>query len=376
MNKKERTEQKLGFDRIRSMAEAFCSTESARQLIREAPFLTNEEEVTESLSLTDEMRIITMFETGFPDSGYVDTTPFLIQLEHESYYLDTTSIGRLKTSLDTLRQIVAFFNNCKENKYPYLREMTRPIMLFPEISRRIDSILDRFGEIKDSASEELQTIRRAIKDKESTISKRITVLLKKGQQDGIIDPDSSVTVRDGRMLLPVSAANKRKIAGLVIDESSSGKTIFIEPIEIVELTNLVKELQFAEQREILKILIQFSDFLRPYREELLLSSKILTKIDFIWAKARLALSMEAGMPVLSISNEMSLKSARHPLLERALQREGKEIVPLTVTLNKDKHILLISGPNAGGKSVCLKTVGLLQYMLQCGFLIPASKVPS
>jgi len=373
MTKKERTEQKLGFDRIRSMAETFCSTESAKQMIRETPFLLNEDEIKEALSLTDEMRVITMFESGFPDSGYVDTTPFLLQLEHDSYYLDTVSISRLKTSLDTLRQIVAFFNNSKENKYPYLRRMTEPIMLFPEISRRIDSILDRFGEIRDSASDELQTIRRAIKDKESTISKKITTLLKKGQQEGIIDPDSSVTVRDGRMLLPVSAANKRKIPGLIIDESSSGKTIFIEPIEIVELTNLVKELQFAEQREILKILVQFSDFLRPYREELLQSSKILIRIDFIWAKARLALSMEAGMPVVSLLKEMNLRNARHPILERALKREGKEIVPLSLSLNKDKHILLISGPNAGGKSVCLKTVGLLQYMLQCGFLIPASE---
>lgn len=373
MTKNERTEQKLGFDRIRSMAEAYCSTESAKQMVRETPFLTNEDEIRESLSLTDEMRVITMFESGFPDSGYVDTTQFLMQLEHDSYFLDTISISKLKTSLDTLRQIVAFFNNSKENRYPHLRKMTGPIMLFPEISRRIDSILDRFGEIRDSASEDLQTIRRAIKDKESTISKKITTLLKKGQQEGIIDQDSSVTVRDGRMLLPVSAANKRKIPGLIIDESSSGKTIFIEPIEIVELTNLVKELQFAEQREILKILIQFSDFLRPYRVELIESSKILILIDFIWSKARLALSMEAGMPVVSGTKEMNLRNARHPILERALKREGKEIVPLTLSLNKEKHILLISGPNAGGKSVCLKTAGLLQYMLQCGFLIPASE---
>ncbi|MHC1779949.1 MAG: endonuclease MutS2 [Bacteroidales bacterium] len=373
MTKNERTEQKLGFDRIRSMTEAYCSTVSAKQMVRDTPFLTSEEEIRESLSLTDEMRVITMFESGFPDSGFVDTTPFLMQLEHDSYYLDTISISKLKTSLDTLRQIVAFFNNGKESKYPYLRRMTQPIMLFPEISRRIETILDRFGEIRDSASEDLQTIRRAIKDKESTISKRITTLLKKGQQEGIIDSDSSVTVRDGRMLLPVSAANKRKIPGLIIDESSSGKTIFIEPIEIVELTNLVKELQFAEQREILKILVQFSDFLRPYREELLMSSKILIRIDFIWAKARLALSMEAGMPVISELKEMNLRNARHPILERALKREGKEIVPLSLNLNKEKRILLISGPNAGGKSVCLKTVGLLQYMLQCGFLIPASE---
>src|SRR3989339_491384 len=373
MTKIERTEQKLGFDRIRSMAEALCSTDSAKRMVQSAPFSNSIEDVTEMLSLTDEMRVITMLESGFPDSGYVDTTASLIQLEHDSYYLDIQAISKLRVALETLRQILAFFKNSKDGSYPYLRRLTEPILLFPEVTRRIDSLLDRFGEIKDSASEELSAIRRSIKDKESTISKRITTLLKKGQQEGIIEIDSSVTVRDGRMLLPVSAANKRKIPGFVVDESATGKTLYIEPIEIVELNNMVKELQFAEQREILRILIAFSDFLRPYRDDLLISSELLAKIDFIWAKARLAISMGAGKPVISTDKELNIKNARHPLLEKALKREGKEIVPLTLSLNRDKHILLISGPNAGGKSVCLKSVGLLQYMLQCGFLIPASE---
>jgi len=373
MNKIERTEQKLGFDRIRSMAEALCSTDTAKRMVQSAPFSNSIEDVTEMLSLADEMRVITMLESGFPDSGYVDTTASLIQLEHDSYYLDIQAISKLRVALETLRQILAFFKNSKDGSYPYLRRLTEPILLFPEVTRRIDSLLDRFGEIKDSASEELSAIRRSIKDKESTISKRITTLLKKGQQEGIIEIDSSVTVRDGRMLLPVSAANKRKIPGFVVDESATGKTLYIEPIEIVELNNMVKELQFAEQREILRILIAFSDFLRPYRDDLLISSELLSKIDFIWAKARLAISMGAGKPVISTDKELNLRNARHPLLEKALKREGKEIVPLTLSLNRDKHILLISGPNAGGKSVCLKSVGLLQYMLQCGFLIPASE---
>ncbi|PKO99514.1 MAG: endonuclease MutS2 [Bacteroidetes bacterium HGW-Bacteroidetes-8] len=369
----DRTEQKLGFDRIRSMTEALCSTDSAKKMVQSAPFSYSIEDVTEMLSLADEMRIITMLESGFPDSGYVDTTASLVQLEHDSYYLDIQAISRLRVSLETLRQILAFFKSSKDGSYPYLRKLTEPILLFPEVTRRIDALLDRFGEIKDSASEELQAIRRSIKDKESTISKRITTLLKKGQQEGIIEIDSSVTVRDGRMLLPVSAANKRKIPGFVVDESATGKTLYIEPIEIVELNNMVKELQFAEQREILRILIAFSDFLRPYRDDLLISSELLAKIDFIWAKARLGISMGAGKPIVSNDREINLKNARHPLLEKALKREGKEIVPLTLSLNRDKHILLISGPNAGGKSVCLKSVGLLQYMLQCGFLIPASE---
>lgn len=370
---RERTEQKLGFDKIRTMVQTLCSTETAKNMVLDASFSQERDQVVSLLSLTDEMRVITMLENNFPDSGYVETSAFLKHLEHNTYYLDIASIVKLRTSLETLRQIIAFFNKTKEGAYPNMKRLVEHVVLFPEVSRRIDSILDRFGEIKDNASEDLFTIRRAIKDKEGTISKRINSLLKKGQQEGIIDLDASVSVRDGRMLLPVTASNKKKIPGFVVDESATGKTLYIEPMEIVELNNLLKELYFAQQREILKILVDFSDFLRPYAQDLLLSSGLLAQIDFIWAKARFALSISAGMPVISLDKELTLKDARHPLLERALSKEGKKIVPLTLSLSKKKHILLISGPNAGGKSVCLKTVGLLQYMLQCGFLIPASE---
>jgi len=251
--------------------------------------------------------------------------------------------------------------------------MISPIVLFPEISRRIDAIVDKYGEVRDNASEELSVIRRAIKDKEASISRKISSILKKAQAEGLTDEDATLTVRDGRMLIPVPVSNKKKILGLIFDESASGRTAYIEPIEIVELNNKVKELRFAEQREILKILVEFSDFLRPYLPELLQSAEILGEFDFIRAKALVAISMQAGRPVISKDKELILLKGRHPLLEAALKREGREIVPLTLSLNKEKHILVISGPNAGGKSVCLKTVGLLQYMLQSGFLIPASE---
>lgn len=370
---RDRTENKLGFDKIRSMVQTLCSTESAKNMVFDASFSVDRDSVVNLLSLTDEMRVITMLENNFPDSGYVETSAFLKHLEHSTYYLDIASIVKLKTSLETLRQIIAFFSKTKEGAYPNMKRLIEHVVLFPEVSRRIDSILDRFGEIKDNASDELFTIRRAIKDKEGTISKRINALLRKGQQEGIIDIDASVSVREGRMLLPVTASNKRKVPGFVVDESATGKTLYIEPMEIVELNNLLKELHFAQQREILKILVDFSDFLRPYGQDLLLSSELLAQIDFIWAKARFAISISAGMPIISMDKEFNLKNGRHPLLERALNKEGKKIVPLNLSLNKNKHILLISGPNAGGKSVCLKTVGLLQYMLQCGFLIPASE---
>ncbi|MCL2727249.1 MAG: Smr/MutS family protein, partial [Bacteroidales bacterium] len=209
--------------------------------------------------------------------------------------------------------------------------------------------------------------------KEQQMSKRIHAILKSAQAEGVADEEASVSIRDGRMVIPVSSANKRKIKGFVYDESASGKTSFIEPFEIVELNNQVRELHFAQQREIIKILIAFSDFLRPYAPELMAAADFLAEVDFIRAKATVAIQMEAGRPVLLPEPGISMQRARHPLLQAALKKEGKEIVPLSLTLTPQKHILLISGPNAGGKSVCLKTVGLLQYMLQCGLLIPAAE---
>jgi len=261
----------------------------------------------------------------------------------------------------------------KEGIYPNLQHMASGISAPAEVIGRIDSILDRHGEIKDTASDELYAIRKALKEKEGAISRRVSAILKKAQEEGIVDSDAGVSVRDGKMLIPVSAANKKKIAGFIYDESATGKTAFIEPAEVVELDNQIKELKFSEQREIVRILFEFTEFLRPYIPDLLDGARYLGEIDFIMAKAQIALDFIAGMPIISEEGEMNLRKARHPLLERALKKEKKEIVPLTATLTPQKHILLISGPNAGGKSVCLKTVGLLQYMFQWGMLIPTSE---
>ena len=275
--------------------------------------------------------------------------------------------------LDTLRKVVGFFESVKDEVYPNLKRMSAHILAFPEVQRKIDTILDRYGDVKDTASDELYEIRRSLRDKEGAISRRINAILKKAQEEGIVDSDAGVSVRDGKMLIPVSAANKKRIAGFIYDESATGKTAYIEPAEVVELDNQIKELKFSEQREILRILLEFSEFLRPYLPDLLSAAKYLGEIDFLMAKAQVALDFIAGMPVISENGEMNLRKARHPLLEKALKKEKKEIVPLTATLTPQKHILLISGPNAGGKSVCLKTVGLLQYMFQWGMLIPTSE---
>lgn len=369
----ERIEAILGFDRVRKIISDRCSTEYATARTAEENFSTDAREIRQRLLLTDEMRMIVMFEESFPSNGYIDCVRFLEILSNESSNIDLVSLGKLKTMLETLRRITLFFSNIKDGIYPNLKKMVSSIVLFPEVQQRIDTILDKFGNVKDTASDELYDIRRKLKDKEGAISKRIGILLKKAQADGIVDQDASVVVRDGKMLIPVSTSNKRKIQGFVYDESSSGKTTFIEPAEIVEITNEISELHFAETREIARILYEFSDWLRPYVPDLLDGAKCIGEMDFLIAKAQTALDFVAGMPIISETEEMDLRKARHPLLERSLKRDGKEIVPLTVTLTPQKHILLISGPNAGGKSVCLKTVGLLQYMFQWGMLIPTSE---
>ena len=369
----DRIEHILGFDRIRKIISDRCSTEYAVERTAAETFSTNEKEIRRRLLLTDEMRLIVMFEESFPSNGYIDCVGFLQMLENSGANIDLTSLGKLRTMLETLRKVSLFFSNIKDGVYPNLKRMVSQIALFPEVQQRIDSILDKFGNVKDTASDGLYDIRRQLKEKEGAVSKRINMILRKAQSEGLVDSDAAIVMRDGKMLIPVSSANKRKIQGFVYDESSSGKTTFIEPAEIVEITNEINELHFAETREIAKILYDFSDWIRPSVPDLLKGAKCIGELDFLIAKAQTSLDFVAGMPIISENGEMNLRKARHPLLERSLHKEGKQIVPLTVTLTPEKHILLISGPNAGGKSVCLKTVGLLQYMFQWGMLIPTSE---
>ena len=368
-----RLEQKIGFDRIRQIISDKCSTAYATERAASETFSTKASQIRKRLLLTDEMRLIMMFEDGFPSGGFIDCIDFLKPLESSSAAIDLLSLRKLKTMLETLRKVTNFFEDIKDGVYPNLKRMSAPIMGFPEVQRRIESIIDRYGDIKDTASDALYEIRRSLREKEGAISRRMSAILKRAQEEGIVDGDAGVTVRDGRMLIPVSAANKRRISGFIYDESATGKTAYIEPAEVVELDNQIKELKFSEQREIQRILFEFTEFMRPYIPDLLDAARYLGEIDFIMAKAQVALEFIAGMPVISDNGEMNLRKARHPLLERALKKERKEIVPLTATLTPAKHILLISGPNAGGKSVCLKTVGLLQYMFQWGMLIPTSE---
>lgn len=366
-------ESRLGFDKIRRIISDYCMTDYAADRVDKEEFSCDAAQISERLSLTDEMRLIMMFEDSFPTTGYIDAVPFLEALQKAGSTIDVLSLGKLKTITETMRRLVHFFASVKDGVYPRLKRMAARICTYPEVQRRIEDILDRYGDIKDSASDRLMSIRNSIRGKEGAISKRAAAILHQAQADGYADPDAAVNVRDGKYLIPVSSSAKRKVQGFVHDESASGKTTFIEPAEIIELENEISTLRFEESREIQRILHEFSEFLRPYVPELISGSIFVGEMDFLMAKARTALDFIAGMPVISTDGSLSLRKARHPLLEKALKSEGRQIVPLTINLTDRKRILLISGPNAGGKSVCLKTAGLLQYMFQWGMLIPTSE---
>ena len=368
-----RLESKLGFDKVRTMISDRCSTEYAVGRVAEETFSTDPKTIGLRLALTDEMRLIMMFEESFPTNGYIDCLDFLKPLDNPGWNIDLGSLGKLRTMVETVRRLTNFFMSIKDGIYPNLKKMSAPVLSFPEVQRRIDVILDKYGDVKDTASDNLLQIRRSLKSKEGAISKRANAILKQAQADGIVDDDAGLSVRDGKLLIPVNSSSKKKIPGFVYDTSATGKTAFVEPAEIVELENEIFTLRAEEAQEIQRILAAFSDFVRPYIPELINSAEYLGEIDFLVAKAQVSLDFKAGMPLISEEGEMNLRKARHPLLERALAREKRAIVPVTVKLNPTKRILLISGPNAGGKSVCLKTTGLLQYMFQWGMLIPTSE---
>lgn len=378
MRNAEKIELKLGFNKIREQIAGRCSTNYAIQRAHTEEVSCKKETIDKRLRLTDEMRVITIFEQSFPRNGFVDTIHFLKPLETPSAVISLGDMINLKQFLGTLKELTLFFredklNSGKSLKYPNLFKLAAPVIYPPEILYRIDEIVDRHGEVKDTASPQLQEIRRSLREKENSVSRRVQSVLKRAKDEGIVDLEAKVSVRDGKILIPVDAGAKKRLPGYVYDESATGKTVYIEPAEVVELNNEVRELYFAQQREIARILAEFSDFVRPFIPELLAGSRFVGEIDFLLAKAKVALDMEAGMPIISSENELKLIRARHPLLEAALKKEGKPIVPLTLTLTPAKHLLIISGPNAGGKSVCLKTTGLLQYMFQWGMLIPASE---
>jgi DNA mismatch repair protein MutS2 len=366
-------EQKIGFDRIREILSKNCLSEMGRENVARISFMNDFSKIEYHTTLVDEFLTILVEYDNFPTGHYYDMRGALNKIRVQGTFIEPDELFDLRRSLDTIRGIIYFFKGEKGEKFPNLKELTTDIEVFQNTVKAIDVILDKQGKIKDNASPGLREIRSQIFSLQSSISKRMQQILRQLQADGIVDEDAAVAMREGRPVVPVVAANKKKISGIVHDESSSGKTAFIEPGAIVEMNNRLREYHNAERREIIKILITFADTLRPDIEEIAISYVFLGRIDFIRAKAKLARQFECVKPDLRDEPFFDWHHARHPLLVEALAKENKEMVPLKLRMDEPNRILLISGPNAGGKSVCLKTVGIIQYMLQCGLLIPLAE---
>ena len=367
-------EQKIGFDKIRELLRARCLSPLGQERVDTMAFSDVMTTIERRLDETEEFIRIIREEDDFPDQYFFDVRPSLRRIKVEGLYLDEQELFDLRRSLDTIGGIVRFLrpsdNDDGETPYPSLAELAGSVLTFPRIIADIDRILDKYGRMKDNASPELLRIRRELTATASGISRSLNAILRAAQSEGYVDKDVSPTMRDGRLVIPVAPAMKRKLRGIVHDESSTGRTVFIEPAEVVEANNRVRELEGEERREIVRILTEFSASVRPSIPDMLQSYEFLAEMDFIRAKARLAVETNAVKPALSDEQVIDWSGAVHPLLKLSLEKHGKTVVPLDIALNPSQRILIISGPNAGGKSVCLKTVGLLQYMLQCGLPIP------
>jgi DNA mismatch repair protein MutS2 len=367
-------EQKIGFDQIRQLLKDKCLSTLGKERVNEMNFSDHFEEVDELLNQVAEFVRIIQEEDNFPDQFFFDVRPSLKRIRIEGMYMDEQELFDLRRSLETIRDIVRFLQRNDEEEsdcpYPSLKKLAGDITVFPQLITKIDGILNKYGKIKDNASTELSRIRRELANTMGSISRSLNSILRNAQSEGYVDKDVAPTMRDGRLVIPVAPGLKRKIKGIVHDESASGKTVFIEPAEVVEANNRIRELEGDERREIIRILTEFSNTLRPSIPEILQSYEFLAEIDFIRAKSHFAIQTNSIKPSLENEQLLDWTMAVHPLLQLSLAKHGKKVVPLDIELNLKQRILIISGPNAGGKSVCLKTVGLLQYMLQCGMLVP------
>ncbi|MEG1562508.1 MAG: Smr/MutS family protein [Bacteroides sp.] len=368
-------EQKIGFDQIRQLLKSKCLSTLGEERVDGMSFSDDREEVDERLNQVTEFVSIIQQEDEFPDQFFFDMRPTLKRIRIEGMYLDEPELFDLRRSLETIRNIIRFLQRSDEENntvcsYPSLKQLAGDIAVFPQLIGKIDSILNKFGKIKDNASSELARIRRDLASTMGSISRTLNHILRSAQTDGYVEKDVTPAMRDGRLVIPVAPGLKRKIKGIIHDESSSGKTVFIEPAEVVEANNRIRELEGEERREIIRLLVEFSASVRPSIPEILQSYEFLAVIDFIRAKSQFAIQTNSLKPALEDKQLLDWTMAVHPLLQLSLARHGKKVVPLDIELHQQQRILIISGPNAGGKSVCLKTVGLLQYMLQCGLLVP------
>lgn len=369
-------ENKIQFSEIRSLLKGYCLCQLGKDKVDEMAFSGDVAVINTMLRQTREFRRLQEESDDFPLQFFFDMRESVKRIRLEGTHLEENEIFDLRRSLETIAAIVRFLDRGSDEgvyDYPTLHELTEGVLMFPEILRRIDQILDKYGKVKDSASPALADIRMQLHKAEGSVSRTLYSILRAAQSEGLVDKDVTPTVRDGRLVVPIAPGLKRKIKGIVHDESSTGKTVFVEPTEVVEANNRIRELEAEERREVVRILVDFTKLVRPYVNEIIYAYLLLAEIDFIRARAEFAVLVGGIEPEVQAAPVIDWISSRHPLLWLALKKQDKPVVPLDITLTRDRHILIISGPNAGGKSVCLKTVGLLQYMLQCGLSVPMSE---
>lgn len=363
-------EAKTGFLKIKQILYSLTLSPLGDGWVDAISFKSEFETIVTELNQTKEFVQILSSGEEFPQEAFYDMRETLQKISIEGMFIEESELFNLRRSLETIGKIVMFFNEKEEEEYFYLKDLTKDVFTFRDIIRMIDRILDKFGHIKDDATPELKNIRQNIIGLQSNISKTISSIMRIAQENGFVEKETKPAIRDGRLVIPVNPSFKRKIRGIVHDESATGKTVYIEPEEAVEINNKIRELISEEKREIIKILTNISNELRPRIPEMLVSYDFLGQIDFIRAKALFALDTDCTLPKVISDTIIDWSWAKHPILFLNHRANGKEVVPLDISLDKTQRILVISGPNAGGKSVCLKTVGLLQYMLQCGMLVP------
>ncbi len=367
-------EQKIGFDRLREQVISKCVTQGGERKVTSQTFVNEKGEIEKRLNLSYEMVTMLQMERGFSVGEYTNIDGVISKLNIEGSFLDVEEVVTLRRALSAGGSILKFIEEKSQGgAYPSLLGRGEGVNALPWIVSQIDTIVDGFSKIKDSASPELFAIRRQIRDQESQLSKRLHHILGAAKGAGYVDADAMISIRDGRAVIPVAAGNKRKLQGFIHDESATGKTVYIEPVEVVQINNELRELEYAQRREIVRILTIFSQELRPHSESLEVVDDYLSDMDMYRAKAQWAIENGCVKPIISKDSCVRLIAARHPILAQTLTAQKRTIVPLDLLLDSKKHILVISGPNAGGKSVCLKTMGIVQYMFQCGFLVPAAE---
>lgn len=369
-----KVEEKLGFDKIRSMVMDECTNAMALDFAEKMSFSNDYGKILHDLRQTDELREILLVETAFPSQDFFDLSETLSYLALDGTVIEQPALFDLKTSLSTISECLKFFLNRNDEKYPELRSLAGEVYVDPSVMADCSRIVDDRGEIYDKASDSLAFIRRQLQLKHADIDRQISKTLSRAKHEGWAPENAEVTFRNGRMVIPMLDTHRRKIKGLIHDESATRQTAYLEPAEVVELNNDLRELEFDEQREIHEILRVFTEKIRPQIPQLLHAYRFLATLDFIRAKARFALSVNALMPVVVNRPKMAWFGTRHPLLYLSLQKQNKDVVPFNIELSERSNIVVVSGPNSGGKSVCLKAIGLLQYMLQAGLLVTAKTI--